>query len=633
MQSSLCRQRGLTLIEVAIGMIILGILMSGALAIYRVQQHMRAAEVTARNLETVEEALGTFVSRFNRYPIPMAFAVVEGETGYGQSSALAGSCNASPPTDNRICRSTGAGGGNVLIGSLPFHDLNLPADKTVDGYGRRFTYAVTEMMTVPETPTVPWVPAVCVRRQEMNASGSIVEVDCTAPDNPPQDIALVSHGRDGQGAWTPEGSAHITCGTDGPRKQDANCDNDGHFLQPRGRFQGDTAEYNDDVISVDVLPDSNHWQELTEGIFNRGEHFVGLGVENPGAALDVAGNIKADNLRAIELCERDGDNAINCFTPEKIAGQDPLMRCGEAGLVSGIDHGQVRCQGLMNSFSCPPDQPLSGINADGSPRCGGGGGTTAINGACGPAHGTPTATAPTSNLCNSTGGTPTVSGTGPWTWTCTGRNGGSNADCSADIAAPAVDCSTWTYGANTAIAAYSSSGTSMGVMNWRSAAGSDTYASPGDFSTPSSNVAYLRATATITQGGVTDTITTENCDISPGGGFGGSGTCYTTSGKNIGGTSFTLTLKYYSDIIAEVSCSGGAPSPPPPPPPPTGDCTTFTAWCRDLFSGQPRTMEFICPPSSGGPNYVVGDSSSPVGPCSDSDIIFNYCRTTGCYTR
>jgi hypothetical protein len=54
---------------------------------------------------------------------------------------------------------------------------------------------------------------------------------------------------------------------------------------------------------------------------------------------------------------------------------------------------------------------------------------TAINAVCGSANGT-AASAPTANLC-SVGTASSVRGSGPWSWTCTGSNGGSDASCSA----------------------------------------------------------------------------------------------------------------------------------------------------------------------------------------------------------
>jgi hypothetical protein len=58
--------------------------------------------------------------------------------------------------------------------------------------------------------------------------------------------------------------------------------------------------------------------------------------------------------------------------------------------------------------------------------------TTPVNGACGSANGVAVSTAPTSGLCT-TGSASAVSGSGPWNWSCAGSNGGSTATCSAPL--------------------------------------------------------------------------------------------------------------------------------------------------------------------------------------------------------
>ncbi|MBI5497669.1 MAG: InlB B-repeat-containing protein [Deltaproteobacteria bacterium] len=64
----------------------------------------------------------------------------------------------------------------------------------------------------------------------------------------------------------------------------------------------------------------------------------------------------------------------------------------------------------------------------------------AVDGACGTASSALHTEAPASDLC-ATGVASTVSGAGPWTWTCTGLNGGTTADCLADelVAVPDGD--------------------------------------------------------------------------------------------------------------------------------------------------------------------------------------------------
>jgi hypothetical protein len=60
-----------------------------------------------------------------------------------------------------------------------------------------------------------------------------------------------------------------------------------------------------------------------------------------------------------------------------------------------------------------------------------------VNGTCGSASGGTFSTAPSTNLC-STGAASTMNGSGPWTWSCRGSNGGSDANCSAYSCSNAV---------------------------------------------------------------------------------------------------------------------------------------------------------------------------------------------------
>ena len=55
-----------------------------------------------------------------------------------------------------------------------------------------------------------------------------------------------------------------------------------------------------------------------------------------------------------------------------------------------------------------------------------------VNGTCGSANGMAVSAAPTTGLC-SAGTASAVGGSGPWSWSCAGSNGGSTAQCSAPL--------------------------------------------------------------------------------------------------------------------------------------------------------------------------------------------------------
>ncbi len=61
-----------------------------------------------------------------------------------------------------------------------------------------------------------------------------------------------------------------------------------------------------------------------------------------------------------------------------------------------------------------------------------------VNGACGSANGVATSTAPTANLCTA-GTASAVGGAGPWSWSCAGSGGGTTATCSDKVASTGSD--------------------------------------------------------------------------------------------------------------------------------------------------------------------------------------------------
>jgi parallel beta-helix repeat protein len=71
---------------------------------------------------------------------------------------------------------------------------------------------------------------------------------------------------------------------------------------------------------------------------------------------------------------------------------------------------------------------------NGSPTCD----PPPVDGVCGAANGIVVASAPATNLCG-TGTASAVSGSGPWNWSCTGSNKGTNASCSARPPASCTD--------------------------------------------------------------------------------------------------------------------------------------------------------------------------------------------------
>lgn len=176
-----------------------------------------------------------------------------------------------------------------------------------------------------------------------------------------------------------------------------------------------------------------------------------------------------------------GSANASTFTAAPSAG---LCSTGSASAVTGTGPWSWSCFGTNN-----------GKNASCSANIA----PTALNGSCGSANGMTLSSAPSASLCQ-IGNASAVSGSGPWTWSCSGGNGGSNASCSALKAAVPVNGSCGSAQGASFVSAPASGlcaqGTptavsGAGAWNW-SCTGSD----GGSTATCNAKFAYLLTTTT-----------------------------------------------------------------------------------------------------------------------------------------
>jgi hypothetical protein len=129
---------------------------------------------------------------------------------------------------------------------------------------------------------------------------------------------------------------------------------------------------------------------------------------------------------------QNGGSSIGCSAnkiPTPINGQ-----CGSSNnqTLSSIPTTNLCSSGTASSVtgSGPWTWTCSGQNGGSSIGCSANKIPTPINGQCGSSNNQTLSSIPTTNLCSS-GTASSVTGSGPWTWTCSGQNGGSSIGCSA----------------------------------------------------------------------------------------------------------------------------------------------------------------------------------------------------------
>lgn len=130
-------QRGFTLLEVALVMLVVGIVLTGMIHLLTIQNQYQAEQDELARLAQIKQALVGFASLHGRLPCPDT-----NEDGKENPN--------NPADDSKSCNLDGVGGANlgndynqqrrVAVGLLPYADLGVPR---TNRYGHPYQYVVT----------------------------------------------------------------------------------------------------------------------------------------------------------------------------------------------------------------------------------------------------------------------------------------------------------------------------------------------------------------------------------------------------------------------------------------------------------------------------------------------------------
>ena len=175
--------RGFTLIELAIVMLITGLLLIGAARLFENLQLEQALKATRQRIEKIQKQLDTFADKNERFPCPLPPAG-------GPMTAEPGSCaNADLPPDAR----------DVARGILPAIALDLAPDEVRDGWGNMFTYAVSAKLTKEKGMHGVTPPAGVIGMVNGYGDNLLDTADSGR-------YAIISHGPSGAGGFTQKGT-------------------------------------------------------------------------------------------------------------------------------------------------------------------------------------------------------------------------------------------------------------------------------------------------------------------------------------------------------------------------------------------------------------------------------------------
>ena len=204
----------------AVIMISLLLLASGMLlaTLFKPQlpQERDKAEITKERLKVIQQRLyffrddsldeddGITPLGMNRsYPCPALMTIAETASNFGESD----------------CTIAKIGGTDLMVGAVPVRNLGLANNYAFDGWGRYFRYIKDDENN-----------ASIVVTDLAETGGELLSNELPTLDLSSLVVAVISHGPDGEGAYTRAGNLYAACGNPASNKDGENCDDDVNLI-------------------------------------------------------------------------------------------------------------------------------------------------------------------------------------------------------------------------------------------------------------------------------------------------------------------------------------------------------------------------------------------------------------------
>lgn len=228
------RNSGFTLVEMAVVLMIVGLLLGGLVPTITSQMDTQRTGETRRQMNEINEALLGFAVVNGRLPCPAQATLVTGTANAGIEAVVGNKCacqEASGSTDTIAVYGSAIECANTSVtGVLPWATLGIAG---TDAWNRRYTYRVTTLFAdkiAANTFGTGCSATSSTSSFAICSTGAPDILDATSGNFVAENVpaVFVSHGKNGYGARLPDGSQIPD--TDGGNDEKENSDNDLSFV-------------------------------------------------------------------------------------------------------------------------------------------------------------------------------------------------------------------------------------------------------------------------------------------------------------------------------------------------------------------------------------------------------------------
>jgi len=219
-------KKAFTLVELSVVLMVSGLLVAAGLQGAQMMSEQAKIDDTKKKLDEIETALISFAKLYQRIPCPARRDIAPGGS-YVVSSVTypfgTEDCDLTASSASISDSLTTVSSDTVRVGVVPVATLNLPTEYMFDGYGNRITYAMVKGLGTAGTGTGEFSGFTTTRTDGIlkihDSSGNQI----TYPSiKSVVAYVLVSHGKDGKGAFSRSGSQISGCS--GSTGDNMNCD-------------------------------------------------------------------------------------------------------------------------------------------------------------------------------------------------------------------------------------------------------------------------------------------------------------------------------------------------------------------------------------------------------------------------